>query len=340
MPRCISRPELNGPYGRDPNRFINGAPCFVKQKDSFHPALCMSGGHSIFLAFRKGGSSADTPGAWCITTNYYDAGDVELHVANNIGYLRSTQSSPTIQGLTWELLDGARWQVQNLIKVKCLEASVPVPAPLSITTAPQAAPAPQAPSGPQTPSLPPGWRIKYDPDSGRPYYVNDVTQETQWELPTAPAEPVVPTPPAPAEVNPVLPTGDDRTTEQTGFVTLRSPLFPSGTVVIALQGGKKRRLQMAASIIWTILTRRLTGNYRNPTAWKSKRRQKVPLKLFLLKWNKSTSHQVGFHYLYVGRHAEHDTNAQAGKRCLHQRVGCTTSITTQEHPIGSYLRTM
>lgn len=41
-------------------------------------------------------------------------------------------------------------------------------------------------SGPtnDTPNLPPGWEVKYDPDSGRKFYVNHNDQTTSWEPPT------------------------------------------------------------------------------------------------------------------------------------------------------------
>lgn len=36
----------------------------------------------------------------------------------------------------------------------------------------------------QVPALPPGWNVRFQPGSGRPYYVNTATGYAQWEIPT------------------------------------------------------------------------------------------------------------------------------------------------------------
>jgi hypothetical protein len=48
-------------------------------------------------------------------------------------------------------------------------------------------PAPQTPNPRTTPipnSSPPGWEMKYDSSSGKPFYVNHATKTTQWKPPT------------------------------------------------------------------------------------------------------------------------------------------------------------
>lgn len=54
-------------------------------------------------------------------------------------------------------------------------------------------------ASPQTPQLPPGWLQLVDPSSGRPYYVDQATGQSQWDPPapiTAPLAPVVQVPQA------------------------------------------------------------------------------------------------------------------------------------------------
>lgn len=36
----------------------------------------------------------------------------------------------------------------------------------------------------QTPKLPPGWEVKWDPNTSRWFYINHITKKTQWEPPT------------------------------------------------------------------------------------------------------------------------------------------------------------
>jgi len=57
-------------------------------------------------------------------------------------------------------------------------------------------PTPPPPAAASAEGLPPGWTSATDPSSGRVYYVNNITQTTQWDRPA----------PAPAPTNPPPPT--------------------------------------------------------------------------------------------------------------------------------------
>merc|ERR1719204_1189207 len=53
----------------------------------------------------------------------------------------------------------------------------------------QAAAVPQPGAAAAQPALPAGWSTALDPNSGRTYYINNHALTSQWEVPTAPAQP-------------------------------------------------------------------------------------------------------------------------------------------------------
>merc|ERR1719204_2985670 len=52
-----------------------------------------------------------------------------------------------------------------------------------------AAAVPQPGAAAAQPALPAGWSTALDPNSGRTYYINNHALTSQWEVPTAPAQP-------------------------------------------------------------------------------------------------------------------------------------------------------
>jgi len=80
-----------------------------------------------------------------------------------------------------------------------------------------------------SPSLPPGWVAATDPTSGRVYYANPTTGETQWTAPP-------PLPPPPQDVAPVTVNSPQPSARAPQASLITGPLVPRVRAILSSSG--------------------------------------------------------------------------------------------------------